>query len=220
MTRPSLNTFLLTILLTRQAVYSSAFVINRPDLLIFKRPNPLHTTKQLAILPSFRRLDVGFPSFHRSNIHKSRLQMAAEDFQESKYTESAWACIAALPKIADYYSSTSIEAPMLLDVMLNPSKHSAGDSAESAKRIAEKVLLKADVDVTKLRQELEVYMSKQPKISSGSSSGESQKMMGRSLSKVVERARENKSLLGVRTSIHESIPMVLHTFLFTLYFYT
>ena len=123
--------------------------------------------------------------------------MAAEDFQESKYTESAWACIAALPKIADYYSTTSVEAPMLLDVMLNPTKHSAGDSAESAKRITEKVLLKADVDITKLRQELEVYMSKQPKLSSGGGT-ESQKMMGRSLSKVIERARENKSLLGVR----------------------
>jgi len=121
--------------------------------------------------------------------------MAAEDFQESKYTESAWACIATLPKIADYYSSTSVEAPMLLDVILNPTKHSAGDSAESAKRIAEKVLVKADVDVTKLRQELEIYMSKQPKISS-SGNTESQKIMGRSLSKVIERARENKSLLG------------------------
>ena len=184
----------------KQSAVFSAFVINGQNLFNFQRSSSVsHVRSSLTIHPSVQKVEFGSPTFYRWD-HKTRLKMAAEDFQESKYTESAWACIAALPKIADYYSSTSVEAPMLLDVMLNPAKHSAGDSAESAKRTAEKVFSKADVEVSKLRQELEAYMSKQPKVSSGSSSAsESQKIMGRSLSKVIERARENKSLLGVRT---------------------
>jgi len=201
MTVRSRKTYLLcTIPLIYHVIDSSGFMISNSNRLMsqirLSSRLPI-SIKHLAICPSFTR-SVGLLSY-KCNIQnkKTNLQMAAEDFQESKYTESAWACIAALPKIADYYSTTSVEAPMLLDVMLNPTKHSAGDSAESAKRITEKVLLKADVDITKLRQELEVYMSKQPKLSSGGGT-ESQKMMGRSLSKVIERARENKSLLGVR----------------------
>jgi len=120
--------------------------------------------------------------------------MAADDFNESKYTESAWACIASLTKAADYYSNNTVDSPMLLDVLLNPSKHNAGEDAESAKRAAEKVLIKSDVDVNKLRQELENHMSKQPKLSGGS---DQQKVMGRNMVKVLEFARDTKQLLGV-----------------------
>jgi len=120
--------------------------------------------------------------------------MASDDFNEGKYTESSWACIAALTKAADYYKASTVDAPMLLDVLLNPTKHSAGESADNAKRVAEKVLMKADVDIKKLRQDLETYMSKQPKLS-GSGSGE-QKMMGRSMVQVLDRAKEAMGLLG------------------------
>lgn len=128
-----------------------------------------------------------------SSSTTTTLQMSSDDFNEGKYTESAWACIATLTKAADYYSATTIEAPMLLDILLNPSKHNAGDDAESAKRAVEKVLVKADVDVSTLKQELEVFMSKQPKISGNM---DMQKVLGRSMMKVLERARDTKGLLS------------------------
>jgi hypothetical protein len=124
--------------------------------------------------------------------------MAAEDFNESKYTESAWACIASLTKVADYYSSSTVDSPMLMDILLNPSKHNAGDDAESAKRAVEKALMKSDIDVKVMRQELETYMSKQPKLTGSSS--DQQKVMGRNMVRVLEAARDTKQLLGVSYS--------------------
>ena len=54
---------------------------------------------------------------------------------------------------------------MLLDVMLNSSKHNAGDDAEAAKKVAEKTLSSAGVNVKELRKQLEGYWAKQPKMS-------------------------------------------------------
>jgi len=121
------------------------------------------------------------------------LQMV--EFSEDTYTEAAWGAIGALPKVADYYSATTVEAPMLLDVILNPVKHGAGESAASAKRVVEKVLMTAGVNVRELRRELESYLSKQPTIK-GDGANNAQKNMGRSLQKVVERAISGKTLLN------------------------
>jgi len=107
--------------------------------------------------------------------------MAAEDFQEGKYTEAAWAGIASLTKAADYYECSSIEAPILLDVLLNPSKHKAGEDAENAQKVMEKILGNASVDVKNLRSELEKFLAKQPKVSANAS-----KNMGTSLVRVLE----------------------------------
>jgi hypothetical protein len=64
----------------------------------------------------------------RTAAPKSAMQMAsAEDFDQTKYTEAAWATLAALPACADSYSSTSVEAPMLLGILLNPTKYQAGE---------------------------------------------------------------------------------------------
>ena len=52
---------------------------------------------------------------------------SAEDFDQTKYTEAAWATLAALPACADIYSSTTVEAPMLLGILLNPTKYQAGE---------------------------------------------------------------------------------------------
>jgi hypothetical protein len=128
----------------------------------------------------------------RSNAGPSTsLRMAAEDFKEDKYTEAAWASIAALTKVADFYSASTVEAPFLLDVMLNPNKHSAGEDAEAARKVVEKTLVKAGVDVNNVRSELEKYLSKQARVSDNSS-----KVMGRSLQKVLETARNGKEILG------------------------
>jgi ATP-dependent Clp protease ATP-binding subunit ClpA len=120
--------------------------------------------------------------------------MASDDWNEAKYTESAWACIVALTKAADYYKNNTVDSPMLLDVLLNPTKHNAGDDADSAKRAVEKVLLKTGIDVSKLRQDLETHMSKQPKLTG---SGDQQKVMGRNMIKLLEFARDTKQILGV-----------------------
>jgi len=118
--------------------------------------------------------------------------MASDDFDQTKYTEASWAAIVALTKVADYYQASTVEAPFLLDVMLNPTKHGAGEDAESAKRVMEKVLGSAGVDTKKLRQDLENYLGKQPKLSNGSP----QKAMGRSLQQVLETSRSSMSILG------------------------
>lgn len=116
----------------------------------------------------------------------------SDNFSSDKYTEAAWAVLASLSRASDYYESSTIEAPIMVDTILSPSKHAPGDEkAESAKRVAEKILQKAGVDVPSLRAELEKYLAKQPKMSNSAN-----KMQGQSLMKVLERARSNQSLLG------------------------
>lgn len=128
----------------------------------------------------------------KSRRRTTSLRMAQQEFDESKYTEAAWSAIATLTKAADFYEASNVEAPLLLDVLLNPSKHNAGDDAESAKRVTEKVFQKAGVNIKLLRSELEKYLAKQPKVSENA-----QKVMGRNLQKVLEYARDSKNVLGV-----------------------
>jgi ATP-dependent Clp protease ATP-binding subunit ClpB len=118
--------------------------------------------------------------------------MASDDFNEAKYTEAAWALVSSLTKVADFYQNTNVEATLLLDLMLNPSKHNAGENAEAAKKVVEKALTTAGVDVSELRSELETHLSKQPKVKDSSN-----KIMGRSLQKVIDTARVGQAILGV-----------------------
>eukprot|EP00566_Odontella_aurita_P003297 CAMPEP_0113541348 /NCGR_PEP_ID=MMETSP0015_2-20120614/8982_1 /TAXON_ID=2838 /ORGANISM="Odontella" /LENGTH=1000 /DNA_ID=CAMNT_0000441245 /DNA_START=130 /DNA_END=3132 /DNA_ORIENTATION=- /assembly_acc=CAM_ASM_000160 len=136
--------------------------------------------------------------------HSSSLSMAADDFNEMKYTEAAWSIMSSLTKAADFYQASTVEAPLLLDVMLNPSKHQAGDNAESAKKVVEKVLAKAGADVSNLRKELEKYMAKQPKVSDNAS-----KVMGRNLERVLEKARDGMKVLGDSFVTAESLILAL-----------
>jgi ATP-dependent Clp protease ATP-binding subunit ClpB len=123
--------------------------------------------------------------------------MAANDnFDESKYTETAWSSISGLPKVSDFYETTTVEAPLLLDMMLNPNKHGGNEKAEAAKKVVDRALSKAGVDMKQLRSDLESHFSKQPRLSSSSGSGSAQKAMGRSLQKVLETARITQNVLG------------------------
>jgi ATP-dependent Clp protease ATP-binding subunit ClpB len=124
--------------------------------------------------------------------HSSALKMATEDFDQMKYTEAAWAGIAGLTKVADYYNSNNVESFHLLDIMLNPVKHGGGDDADAARRALEKTLVGAGVDSQQLRKDLEEYLGKQPRIESGST----QKNMGQTLPKVLEAARQVKATLA------------------------
>jgi ATP-dependent Clp protease ATP-binding subunit ClpB len=120
------------------------------------------------------------------------LKMAQDDFNESKYTEAAWSTIAALTKAADFYEAQSVDAPLLLDIMLNPTRHQAGDDAESARRAVEKILNKAGANVGQLKSDLDAHLAKQPRISGSSS----QKTMSRSLQQVLDAAKIAKGGLG------------------------
>lgn len=188
---------LLTSLLMGSAVNVNAFVPHQ-----YKNVVAPHTSTSPSAISSFSNIKnhhaIKFNPFHTQNRNSrnsnTRLQMSGEDWNEGKYTESAWACMATLTKACDYYKSTTVSAPMLLDVILNPTKHNAGDSAESAKSAVEKVFAKADVDVKKIRQELEIHMSKQPKLSG--TSPEQQKTMGTDMVKVLEQARNSQTMLG------------------------
>ena len=124
----------------------------------------------------------------------SSLRMSSDDFNEQKYTEAGWAVVAALTKAADFYQTSTVESPILLDLLLNPAKHKAGDNAESARRAVEKVLKEAKCDVKALRQELETHLAQQPKMQGDTSN--QQKTMGYSLPKVLEAARSAMSTLG------------------------
>lgn len=128
----------------------------------------------------------------KARPQSTTLRMAADDFNESKYTEAAWSLIASLTKAADFYQASSIEAPILLDVMMNPMKHNAGEEAESARRVAEKVFGNSGVDVKLMRQELDRYLSSQARLSESSS-----KTMGQILQKVLDNARVSRDILGV-----------------------
>jgi len=121
------------------------------------------------------------------------LRMSSDDFNEQKYTEAGWAAVAALTKASDFYQTSTVESPILLDLLLNPSKHKAGDDAESARKAVEKVLKEVKCDVKALRQELETHLAQQPKMQGDNSQ---QKTMGYSLPKVLEAARSATSTLG------------------------
>jgi len=122
------------------------------------------------------------------------LRMSSDDFNEQKYTEAGWAAVAALTKAADFYQTSTVESPILLDLLLSPSKHKAGDDAEAARRAVEKVLKEVKCDVKGLRQDLETHLAQQPKMQGDASN--QQKTMGYSLPKVLEAARSAMSTLG------------------------
>jgi ATP-dependent Clp protease ATP-binding subunit ClpB len=129
---------------------------------------------------------------HSSPRSRTALKMASPDWDQMKYTEAAWGAVAALTKAAEYYQSSAVEAPLLLDVLLNPSKHGAGEDAESAQKVVQKVLDQSGVDVKKLRSSLETHLANQAKMTDGGT----QNVMGRDLPKVFDNARTFQSVLG------------------------
>jgi len=117
------------------------------------------------------------------------------DFDQTQYTDASWSTIAALPFCADSYSATSIDAPMLLSILLNPTKYQAGEAAGTAKQVVVKLLEDAEVDVEVLRQGVEGFLERQPTVSGDTSS---QKSLGRTLGDVLEAAR------GVKEGLKDS----------------
>ena len=138
---------------------------------------------------------------------KTRLFMAADDFDQQKYTEAAWSAMMSLAKVAEYYEASAVEAPMLMEALLNPSKYGGSDDAEAAKRVADKLLTASGVDVKMLKKSLERHLGSQPKITV--SGGGGQKTMGQSLGPVLETARQNQNILGDSFVSVESLLLAL-----------
>lgn len=176
----------------RRSTILAMLLLTSTSTSAFFAPSPIRSLSTrssfVPSVPSSSRI----PQRINKRTSPTALQMS-DTFSSDKYTEAAWAILTSLSRCSDYYEASTIEAPLMLEVLLNPSKHAPGDEkAESAKRVAEKILQKSGVDVASLRAELEKYLAKQPKMSNAAN-----KMQGQSLVKVLDRARTNQSLLGV-----------------------
>mmetsp|Transcript_9146 Transcript_9146/g.14061 ORF Transcript_9146/g.14061 Transcript_9146/m.14061 type:complete len:976 (-) Transcript_9146:167-3094(-) len=175
----------------RRSTILAMLLLTSTSTSAFFAPSPIRSLSTrssfVPSVPSSSRI----PQKNSKRTSPTALQMS-DTFSSDKYTEAAWAVLTSLSRCSDYYEASTIEAPLMLEVLLNPSKHAPGDEkAESAKRVAEKILQKSGVDVASLRAELEKYLAKQPKMSNAAN-----KMQGQSLVKVLDRARTNQSLLG------------------------
>ncbi len=137
------------------------------------------------------------PSNHRRSSIITPLRMAdsGDLFDSTRYTEAAFATLAALPACAESYSATAVDAPMLLSILLNPTKYQAGEAAINAKAVAVKLLEDAGVDVDTLQTGVEDYLQRQPTVTvtgGDDSQGQQQKSLGNTLKEVMEAANEVK----------------------------
>eukprot|EP00592_Proboscia_alata_P011700 CAMPEP_0194386844 /NCGR_PEP_ID=MMETSP0174-20130528/88777_1 /TAXON_ID=216777 /ORGANISM="Proboscia alata, Strain PI-D3" /LENGTH=1012 /DNA_ID=CAMNT_0039176435 /DNA_START=266 /DNA_END=3304 /DNA_ORIENTATION=- len=164
-----------------------------------KTPSNMHQQRHNSIIRSMpfttqplNPQPFAFPKCSRQQ--SSALSMAASDFNPESYTEAAWTIISALPSACDFHSQQTIEGPLLLDTLINPSKHDAGEGSAQAQAAAEKVFVNAGVNMSRLRGDLEGYLAKLPKVT-GSGAKNSQKGMGRNFSRVVDGARTAMKVL-------------------------
>ena len=157
-------------------------------------PSAKPRSTSLSFSPSnpFVNVPAGLNVDRRRAVPSTVMRMAQDDFNEAKYTEAAWSLIVSLTKAADFYEAQNVDAPLLLDIILNPSRHQAGDNAESARRVAEKILKKAGASVPQLKSELEEHLAKQPRVSNTNT----QKTMSRSLQQVLDASKSNRATLG------------------------
>ena len=153
------------------------------------------TNKKKTITPT--SIATLHPLASRRSRSKSTtsLSMAEQDFDQTQYTDAAWSTIAALPACSDFYSATSVDAPMLLAILLNPTKYQAGEAAGTARQVTIKLLEDAGADIDKLTKEVESFLEKQPKVSGDTSD---QKSLGRTLAESLEAGR------GVRDGLKVS----------------
>jgi len=167
----------------------------------------------IAVVDAFGNMVPSFHSSLASNDHHhhhhrhhrttatTRLHQAADDFDQTKYTDAAWSAIAALPAVADAYGATSVDAPMLLGVLLNPTKYKAGENALTARQVVVKLLQDSvdgdtTFDIDELRRDVEAYLDERPKVSGTGLDG--QKRMGRTLAEVLKASRDVRD--GLRDS--------------------
>lgn len=173
---------------TTTTAFAPSLVVPRNGGIATTTTRSSSLTASSFMAPSRRVL----PTVSRRNA-STMLKMSSDDFNQEKYTEAGWAAVAALTKVADVYQTSTVESPILLEILLNPAKYRCGDDADSARRAVEKVLKDAKVDIKALKQQLEAHLEKQPKVTGNMNQ---QKTMGYSLPKVLDAARNAMSTLG------------------------
>ncbi len=104
--------------------------------------------------------------------------------------------------------STSVDAPMLLSILLNPTKYQANENALTARQVVVKLLEDAAsgngrvFDVDRLRNDVESHLENRPKVSGDVSA---QKSLGRTLGEVLRAGRDVRDGLNVsfcRTDVY------------------
>ena len=97
------------------------------------------------------------------------------------YTEKAFESISKLPQYGDKYQQQVIEAPILLKSLID----------EGPGGITQRILAKANVDITKIDKDLEAYIKNQPRVSDTST-----KSLGRSMIELLTKAGQIKTEFG------------------------
>ncbi|KAK1938715.1 putative ClpB [Babesia divergens] len=124
------------------------------------------------------------PNSPPASKHGTALYMIGEGhghtLDSEDFTDKAWEAVSSLGEIANRYKSSFVEADMLLLSLLNLGEEST----------FHKILSHAGVDVAKMREDVEVHLSKQPRMSGGFGD---QKVLGRTLQNVLSVTRRFKS---------------------------
>ena len=141
-----------------------------------------------------------------SPLHVVKGDPSNTDFFDAElYTDSAWACIQALPKSATKFNSQYVESSMLLDTILNE-YYDASDSdsnpARASTNVAETIFEGANIDLLRVRNELRQHLDGLPSVSDTSN-----KIMSPSLQEVREcEERSDVHFPNFRTQQHSSNP--------------
>ncbi len=128
----------------------------------------------------------GFQHFRSFALQaaSSRVDPGAQSITDPEtYTEGAYAAMGSLPGLASSHKASQIESELLLKALLQ----SGSDG------LASRILTKAGVNVKKIENSLDLYITKQPSFSGG---GEGSKMLGQSLITALLAAKKLQSSMG------------------------
>ncbi|CAM9175199.1 unnamed protein product [Chrysoparadoxa australica] len=98
-----------------------------------------------------------------------------------QFTEKAWEGVSRLPTLADQYGAQMVESELLFKALLD----------EGPTGLAHRVIFKAGGDAAVLDKELEAFLKQQPSVSDSS-----QKVIGSTLQRVLNKAQEERVALG------------------------
>jgi len=185
------------------AAFLGLLAVSKTDAFVPSSLTPLRvtcTTSSAILAPNKAILKHTQQNHHVQANRRTKVitQMAdsGDLFDSTRYTEAAFATLAALPFCAESYSATAVDAPMLLSILLNPTKYQASEAAVNAKAVAVKLLEDAGVDVDALKNGVEDYLQRQPTVTvTGDASESKQKSLGNALKEVMETATEIKNEL-------------------------
>ncbi|GIX64345.1 ClpB, putative [Babesia caballi] len=162
---------------------SSALICGMARLLGFPQKRP---SAALGVMPARHSAFAG-PSEEEgpsASKHNMALYMIGQGhghtLDSGDFTDKAWEAVSSLAEVANRYKSSFVDADMLLLNLLNLGEDST----------CHKVLAHAGVDVARMREDLEVHLAKQTRMSGGFGD---QKVLGRTLQNVLSVTRRFKT---------------------------